>query len=407
MNLRPLALLSLLLLFAAAACQRAQETPEPSPTAARQLVTASATASVAAPPRLQSSIQTATPARTERSAGMDLSGEAVITRTPGPADSDIETASAPEEITPTGAAVTRTETAVPSATPQPASPDQEQPPAEGTLDANCTNLAAFEGDITVPDDTRFRQGEGFVKTWRIYNAGTCTWSAGYALVFDSGDPMGAASPYLLPEPVPPGTSTDISLDFTAPTGGGVRYGNWKFADASGSVFGVGHLGRNTIWVRIVVNWIEPTPGPQSSGTDACLSERNPEYTGTLLQLLNAAREAAGLQTLRLDASLSQAADAHSEDMACRDFVDHTGSDGSNWYGRISAQGYSYSRATENIYVGNPEFGGTPQGAFNWWMSSQVHHDNIMDPQVSEVGIGYVYSADSTYRGYYTLVFASP
>lgn len=41
------------------------------------------------------------------------------------------------------------------------------------------------------------------------------------------------------------------------------------------------------------------------------------------------------------------------------------------------------------------------------MSSQVHHDNILDPLVTEIGIGYAYYPASTYRGYYTLVFAAP
>lgn len=337
---------------------------------------------------------------------MDLGGGAGPTSTPAPSSSETETPLPPEE-TSTPIPETPTATEAVSPTPQTASTEQSSSAAGSEMNEDCTNRAAFEADVTVPDDTRFRQGETFVKTWRVYNAGTCTWSAGYALIFDSGDPMGAASPYLLPKAVPPGNSTDISLEFTAPNEGGLRYSNWKFADASGRSFGLGHLGNGVLWVRIVVNWIEPTPGAQSAISGTCPSERNAEYINQILALLNGARESDGRPPLTLNATLSQAADAHSEDMACRDFVDHTGSDGSNWFGRIRAQGYSYSRATENIYVGNPDFGGTPQGAFNWWMSSQVHRDNILDPLVSEVGIGYVYNPNSTYRGYYTLVFASP
>ena len=41
------------------------------------------------------------------------------------------------------------------------------------------------------------------------------------------------------------------------------------------------------------------------------------------------------------------------------------------------------------------------------MNSQIHRDNILDPNVSQIGIAYVFNAASTYGGYYTLVFASP
>src|SRR5574338_1618752 len=51
--------------------------------------------------------------------------------------------------------------------------------------------AQFVRDVTIPDGTVFAPGATFTKTWRIKNAGTCTWS-GYSLVFDSGDSMGGA-----------------------------------------------------------------------------------------------------------------------------------------------------------------------------------------------------------------------
>jgi uncharacterized protein YkwD len=39
------------------------------------------------------------------------------------------------------------------------------------------------------------------------------------------------------------------------------------------------------------------------------------------------------------------------------------------------------------------------------MNSQVHRDNILDPKVSEIGVGYVYADQSSYGGYYTINFA--
>jgi uncharacterized protein YkwD len=88
--------------------------------------------------------------------------------------------------------------------------------------------------------------------------------------------------------------------------------------------------------------------------------------------------------------LAAAALAHSTDMACNDIVSHIGSDGSLWYNRVEAQGYAnYNSSRENIYVGNPDFGGTADVAFNWWWNSQIHHDNILNPDVSQIGVAYV------------------
>ncbi len=48
-----------------------------------------------------------------------------------------------------------------------------------------------------------------------------------------------------------------------------------------------------------------------------------------------------------------------------------------------------------------------EGAFSWWMNSQVLRDNILLSSASEVGIGYVYYLNSTYGGYFTALFARP
>jgi uncharacterized protein YkwD len=128
----------------------------------------------------------------------------------------------------------------------------------------------------------------------------------------------------------------------------------------------------------------------------------------VLDLINEARQNQGLAPLEPQEQRSAAALEHSMDMACNNFVDHAGSDGSLWYDRVSAQGYAnYNSARENIYVGNPQFGGTAEGAFNWWWNSKIHHDNMLYPDVSQIGIGYVFNPDSEYGGYYTTVFARP
>lgn len=93
------------------------------------------------------------------------------------------------------------------------------------------DLAQFVRDVTIPDGTTFQPGATFTKTWRLKNAGTCTWS-GYSLVFDSGELMGATSPTAIGT-VSPGQEVDISVNMTAPTANGSYRGYWRIRNTSG------------------------------------------------------------------------------------------------------------------------------------------------------------------------------
>ncbi|MEN6392564.1 MAG: NBR1-Ig-like domain-containing protein, partial [Anaerolineaceae bacterium] len=108
-----------------------------------------------------------------------------------------QTASSPaQDVTPTPS---------PSATPVPTI-TQTSTPTEV-----CFDKAEFVKDITVPDGTLFSPGDEFVKTWRLRNVGTCTWTELYQLVFVGGDPMGGASSTPLSEVVPQGETIDLSI----------------------------------------------------------------------------------------------------------------------------------------------------------------------------------------------------
>ena len=100
---------------------------------------------------------------------------------------------------------------------------------------NC-NKADFITDVTIPDGTAFNPGESFTKTWRVKNSGECTWTADYALVFDTGEQMSGSSPKLLMASVAPGDTIDISLDLIAPNTTGNYVGNWKIRNTSNDLF---------------------------------------------------------------------------------------------------------------------------------------------------------------------------
>jgi uncharacterized protein YkwD len=275
-------------------------------------------------------------------------------------------------------------------------------------------------DVTIPDDTLIDQGAQFEKTWRIYNAGTCSWTAQYALVFVEGNAMGAPASSPLPEAAP-GATVDLSLNMTAPQQGGPAYGDWLLQNVQGDRFGVGYPPSGGIWVRINVKYLGggaelpslPLTTTQTINQSGCAFQRNPGYESQVLGLINQQRQNYGLDPLAPNVALSNAALYYSTDMACNnrtDFSRHTDSLGNRWYQRINAQGYSYSVALENVYVGNPTYGGpdgTPQGAISWWMNSPIHKANILNPNVTQIGIGYVFVENSAYGGYFTTDFASP
>ena len=86
---------------------------------------------------------------------------------------------------------------------------------------------------TVPDGTEFEPNENFTKTWRVKNAGTCTWNTGYEIVFVSGDKMGGPSDLNLTQNVDPGEQVDLKVDLKAPGSEGEYEGIWNLRSPDG------------------------------------------------------------------------------------------------------------------------------------------------------------------------------
>jgi Ig-like domain from next to BRCA1 gene len=144
---------------------------------------------------------------------------------------------------------TSTSTSVPTATPTvAASPTTTTTPNEGS----CTNQIEFVSDVTIPDDTELLPAKDFIKTWRLKNIGTCTWTNQYALVFISGDQMNGISPLPLANPVAPNSTVDLSVNLKAPGSTGSYKGNWELQNASGVIFGTGKNADQPFYVQIKV-----------------------------------------------------------------------------------------------------------------------------------------------------------
>jgi len=179
--------------------------------------------------------------------------------TPAPGDTSIPQPgeTLPPELTNT---LPATNTPEPTNTPLPS-----DAPTSTNTPIPC-NLADFVTDITIPDGTDFNPGESFVKTWRLRNIGSCSWSSGYNIVLSSGDAMSApAAVQLTNTIIPPGGTVDVSVTLVAPASSGTYRGNWKLRDASNQIFGIQNASTGEFYVEIEVLAPTDTPVPTIIG----------------------------------------------------------------------------------------------------------------------------------------------
>jgi Ig-like domain from next to BRCA1 gene len=133
-------------------------------------------------------------------------------------------------------------------------------------EVKCDQAAAGNPiDITIPDDTLISPGQSFIKTWKLVNIGTCTWTTLYSASFFYGDRMGAPETVPLQGSVLPAQSVEISIEMVAPQASGTYQGNWKLSNSSGVLFGIGPSGDSPFWVRIIV---PENPSPTATRTQA-------------------------------------------------------------------------------------------------------------------------------------------
>ena len=91
--------------------------------------------------------------------------------------------------------------------------------------------------------------------------------------------------------------------------------------------------------------------------------------------------------VRLEPAAREAGRCHSMDMGEMASMTHQGSDGSQFWTRMTRAGYTGSPLAENVAAGYLGAAAVTEG----WMGSHDGHCNaIMDASANEVGVGYVY-----------------
>ncbi len=132
-----------------------------------------------------------------------------------------------------------------------------------------------------------------------------------------------------------------------------------------------------------------------------------EFESEVLRLTNNEREKMGLKPLEWDETLAYAARYHAKDMSVDDYFDHDSHDrkgralrkSCSIFERIKAF-VSYPYLAENISAGRT----IPEEVVEAWMKSTGHKKNILDKNMTRLGVGYYYNEDAKYGHYWVQNF---
>lgn len=114
------------------------------------------------------------------------------------------------------------------------------------------------------------------------------------------------------------------------------------------------------------------------------------YEQQVVELTNNERVERGLEPLKIDVELSKMAREKSRDMSANNYFSHTSPNYGSPFDMMKSWGITYSHAGENIAKGQR----TPEEVVNAWMNSEGHRANILNPDFTHIGVGYV--ADGNY-----------
>jgi hypothetical protein len=111
----------------------------------------------------------------------------------------------------------------------------------------------------------------------------------------------------------------------------------------------------------------------------------------LLDLTNKARLDQGLQPLHWDPSLAAAAQTHAQKMFDQHSLSHQLPGEPDLQARAAQAGAHFRQIAENVAMGNGA-----EGVQKEWMNSAPHRANILDPKLTDIGIGVVEHAGYWY-----------
>lgn len=177
---------------------------------------------------------------------------------PSPTTAPTETPSPTATLTP--------EVSLTPSTPMPTL-TQYVPGAGGTPSSSTGDDLKWIADVTIADCTVLSPGEEFVKTWKVQNSGTTTWSKDYYVLwldiknYEIGKYKDVVieSMKKIGEDVKPGNEIELDMKLVAPDTNGVYKVYYTMINPNVK-YPVNHLGfGDSLWVIFVVNDTQTTP----------------------------------------------------------------------------------------------------------------------------------------------------
>lgn len=117
------------------------------------------------------------------------------------------------------------------------------------------------------------------------------------------------------------------------------------------------------------------------------------FAEEVVRLCNIERQKRGLNVLEMDPALCECTDIRVAELV--ENYEHNRPHGENWSSVLQEKGYKSLICGENITANRQ----TPEDTVTDWMNSQLHRDNILNPEFTKVGVSYLFVEDSRY-GYY-------
>lgn len=163
---------------------------------------------------------------------------------------------------------------------------------------------------------------------------------------------------------------------------------------------IGVAGANDAWsIILAAEDIQPPLPSQQSAVAAILAATNRARAS---RRTCGTRQFAAAPPLAASTALSQAAFAHSTEMATLRYFSHEGKDGSQVGDRARNAGYAWQAIGENIASGMR----TPNEAVAGWVASPGHCANLMNPGFTDMGAGFSETRENGIV-HWTQVFGRP
>ena len=134
----------------------------------------------------------------------------------------------------------------------------------------------------------------------------------------------------------------------------------------------------------------PAAPPPAAAAVLVLPQLSAREAG-LLEAMNVARLAAGLEPLEIKASLTEVARARSRDMTENSYFAHFHPNGISAYELLSAARITFSAGGENLAKVGGDVEHSVRSAIDALLRSPTHRDNILNPRYRFFGVGSVTS----------------